>query len=55
MQHYYTFEDRTLKKKKIQETHHHVSITDCFYFVHIIPLDDPVKQCVQVIQEIHHL
>lgn len=36
-------------------TNHHVSIPNCLHFVDIVVFDNPVKQCVQIVQHINNL
>ena len=38
-----------------QSTGHHVGVADGLHLVHVVLLDDAVKQRVQVVEKIHHL
>ncbi len=43
------------QKKLTTGTYHHVGVSDSFHFVHIVTLNDGIKQGVQVVQEVNHL
>lgn len=48
-------EENFYQKKLTTGTYHHVGVSDSFHFVHIVTLNDGIKQSVQVVQEVNHL